>query len=550
VYIVHDPWYDGVYQGPDIRFNQYFFADELWNRSRRWGCFIAPWEITVDAPEEVPRGIPFTLTAHVVYTGPRPFGGQHATEYPTVTLMPSDLFTLAPGESATQLLCCLFSESGCHYDPVSWNLIAAAAPQTGEVSLLARGLLNGSTVSYPSYSDSIGGWAALPLSVVDREVITVDAAGHGDFINIQDALDFAADGERVVLSPGTFSGARNRDLSFFGRSVTLVGGGPGSTIIDCGSAGRAFRLSDGEGRNTRIEGITIANGAAPGIGWTDGGGGIHLDGTSPTIREVTFASNGSGGIGAGVCCTNGASPLIEHCAFWENRAELGGGALAAQGSAPELVNCTIAANDAPSGGGVLCSASSALLTDTIIWGNRGGCPVACEGSSSPTLVRCCVSGNAGGNALPASCTSEDIILDDPLFCDPSRGAFQLQECSPCVGAGWSGQYIGAYPARCACTEIRQLPTGFHLHAARPTPFKDTTVLMLDVPPPAGRVRLSIYDVGGRLVRTLVDGSVEPGLRQFTWNGKDARDRPVAAGVYFARCETDGGDSSRKLVLIR
>ena len=113
VYVVHDPWYDGVYQGPDVHFNQDFLVDELWPRSHRWGGFIAPWEVDIVAPDEVMRGSSFTLTATVFYTSAHPFSGDDVAQFPTVTLLPSELHRLSPGESATRTLTGNFSYPGC-----------------------------------------------------------------------------------------------------------------------------------------------------------------------------------------------------------------------------------------------------------------------------------------------------------------------------------------------------------------------------------------------------------------------------------------------------
>ncbi|MCK4510470.1 C39 family peptidase [bacterium] len=95
-----------------------------------------------------------------------------------------------------------------------------------------------------------------------------------------------------------------------------------------------------------------------------------------------------------------------------------------------------------------------------------------------------------------------------------------------------------------------LPMELVLHAARPSPFAGTTTMQLDVPGHAGHVRLAIYNVRGQLVRTLVDGALPPGRREFVWDGMDDTGRPVSAGAYFARCESDAGSATRKLVLMR
>jgi flagellar hook assembly protein FlgD len=63
------------------------------------------------------------------------------------------------------------------------------------------------------------------------------------------------------------------------------------------------------------------------------------------------------------------------------------------------------------------------------------------------------------------------------------------------------------------------------------------------------VALRIYDVGGRLVRTLVDDVREPGVDRARWDGRDDHGRRSAAGVYFARLEADGRKAARKVVLL-
>jgi hypothetical protein len=552
VYIVHDPWYEGVYQGPDVHFNQDFLVDELWP-PRRWGALIAPWEISLDAPTEVLRGMPFAVTAHVVYTGPHPFGAQDEAHFPTVTLLPSNLCGLAPGESATKTLSGYFSDSGCAYGAVAWELIADTLAQTGALEFLARGLVHDSSSSYASYSDSIGGRGQTQLSVIDPDLVTVAAAEGGHFTTIQDALDFVNGGHTVEVLPGTYTGPRNRNLSFHGKNISLRAvDGPDVTVIDCGGAGRGFVLTDGEGRDALIEGFTIANGRAPGSGRTeDAGGGIYLDGASPTIRNVVLKSNTSPGAAGGMCCLNQANPLLERCTFWKNEAARRGGAVAStDGAAPEFVNCTLALNAAPTGGGIFCRASSPLLTDTIIYGSHDGGAVACENGAAPAVAFCCIHGNTGGDGLPGSCSTEGMLSADPLFCDAPRGALQLQECSPCIGSGASGGHIGAFPARCACTLNDAIPSTLLLHPARPSPFAETTTMRLDVPPHAGHVTLVVYNVRGQLVRTLVDGAVPPGRREFVWDGMDDAGRPVSAGAYFARCESYAGSATRKLVLLR
>ncbi len=62
------------------------------------------------------------------------------------------------------------------------------------------------------------------------------------------------------------------------------------------------------------------------------------------------------------------------------------------------------------------------------------------------------------------------------------------------------------------------------------------------------VHLSVRDVAGRLVKTLVNGPREPGCHSVTWNGKDNSGRTVAPGVYFCHLKAGNSASVRKFAL--
>jgi len=90
-----------------------------------------------------------------------------------------------------------------------------------------------------------------------------------------------------------------------------------------------------------------------------------------------------------------------------------------------------------------------------------------------------------------------------------------------------------------------LPLKLALHPARPNPFTYRTSIHFDLPV-GGRVRLEIYDIAGRHVRTLVDGALAPGSHVSEWDGR-GDGGGLHAGVYFARLEAPGGTLRRKLV---
>ncbi|MEE9269496.1 MAG: aryl-sulfate sulfotransferase [Candidatus Krumholzibacteria bacterium] len=90
-----------------------------------------------------------------------------------------------------------------------------------------------------------------------------------------------------------------------------------------------------------------------------------------------------------------------------------------------------------------------------------------------------------------------------------------------------------------------------LYPAVPNPFNPVTVIRYDVRAP-GRVSLAVYDVAGRLVRTLVDEVQTPaaGGYSVTWDGRSNTDQSVASGVYFYRLVTANAAQTKKMMLLK
>jgi hypothetical protein len=83
----------------------------------------------------------------------------------------------------------------------------------------------------------------------------------------------------------------------------------------------------------------------------------------------------------------------------------------------------------------------------------------------------------------------------------------------------------------------------------PNPFGPQTVLSFTLPR-SGKIRLTVFDIHGRLVAVLVDRYLDAGPHSARWNGLDSNSRPVSPGVYFARLSQGAEARSRKLVLTR
>ncbi|RMG23089.1 MAG: T9SS C-terminal target domain-containing protein, partial [Methanobacteriota archaeon] len=112
----------------------------------------------------------------------------------------------------------------------------------------------------------------------------------------------------------------------------------------------------------------------------------------------------------------------------------------------------------------------------------------------------------------------------------------------------------------------EIPQSFQLYQNYPNPFNPTTTILFSVPH-VSRITLHVYDMAGRKVKTLIDGSLPASNHNVQWNGTNDAGQPVASGVYLyrlsfsplelntplnphSRGENKGVSQTRKMVLLR
>jgi hypothetical protein len=88
---------------------------------------------------------------------------------------------------------------------------------------------------------------------------------------------------------------------------------------------------------------------------------------------------------------------------------------------------------------------------------------------------------------------------------------------------------------------------FTLSQSKPNPFRDRTVISYSVPR-ALDVNISVYDISGRTVATLVNGRQAAGRYNTTWNRTDGQGNRIASGVYFYKLTSGNYRITRKLVV--
>jgi hypothetical protein len=97
-----------------------------------------------------------------------------------------------------------------------------------------------------------------------------------------------------------------------------------------------------------------------------------------------------------------------------------------------------------------------------------------------------------------------------------------------------------------------LPRTFTLHQNFPNPFNPSTTILYDIPAESGSipVRILVYDLRGRLIRTLADEVRKPGRQQVHWDGRDDRGHAVPSGIYLYCLESGKFTSTRKMIVLQ
>lgn len=94
-----------------------------------------------------------------------------------------------------------------------------------------------------------------------------------------------------------------------------------------------------------------------------------------------------------------------------------------------------------------------------------------------------------------------------------------------------------------------VPANFSLEQNYPNPFNPTTTIKLTVPE-AAEVNLSIYDIMGRMVRTLINENLPAGNHSVLWDGKDEAGNLLSSGIYFYRLHYQGRVQTKRMALLK
>lgn len=346
---------------------------------------------------------------------------------------------------------------------------------------------------------------------------------------------------------------------------------------------------DGGGISSYYSNSTLENNIIIRNSANDGdGGGIYCNVSSDIIKyNLINTNNAEGGIGGGIACVcpSGAailSPALSNNIISDNIGYNGGG-IHCYNCSPMLFNNTIANNIANQlGGGIDCNEyAKPILTNNIIWGNSSlseGNQVSIS-NSKPDFYYCDIQGGLesfGGGSSPEN--YENNIDVDPNFVDSD---YHLGDNSLCIdGGNPAPEYydpedsenpgnalypamgtiindIGAYGGPGVIyfnlfteNNFILIPSQSFLFQNYPNPFNSTTTIKFNLPYDT-HVNISIYNITGQLVKTVLNENKGAGNHSLIWNGKNEKNESVGSGVYIYILTTEKRLlESKKMVLLK
>ena len=97
--------------------------------------------------------------------------------------------------------------------------------------------------------------------------------------------------------------------------------------------------------------------------------------------------------------------------------------------------------------------------------------------------------------------------------------------------------------------LADIPEEFSLSQNYPNPFNPLTKIDFALPK-TGRVMITIYNILGQEVTTIINQRLDYGYHTVTWQGTDRMGRPVGSGVYFSELKAAGIRKTRKMLLMK
>ncbi len=303
------------------------------------------------------------------------------------------------------------------------------------------------------------------------------------------------------------------------------------------------------------------------------GGAIYLLESNANITNCIIQSNSATQWGGAVYC-NVSNPVLVNCLITDNSTTgttaLGGAFYCENADLMNITNCTISNNSAQMlGGGMFLLNTIPNIANSIFWNDSPS-----EFYSDLDTISITYSDIQDG------WTGEGNIDEDPMFVNPDSMDYHLHSSSPCIDTGnsdttglylpisdldrnqriWDGDGdeiaiidMGCYeydaPSVPVDKEIVVRPLTYKLYQNYPNPFNPETTIRFSIPEDRN-VELSVYNIKGQKVCTLVDNKLEKGIHSVIWKGKNNTGKQVSSGIYLYKLKAGNSIAVKKMLLLR
>jgi hypothetical protein len=272
---------------------------------------------------------------------------------------------------------------------------------------------------------------AATLNVDGADPLCDDVTGTPSYCTIQAAINAAVTlVDTVQVMPATYQ----ENIDFVGKAITVMSvAGAASTIIDGGAADTVAFFGTGETPASVLDGFTLQNGHAGAGPLSSGsGGGIFIQGASPTIRNNVITNNAADSPAWGIAVEGGGSPIIDGNTISNNTKGCtgctggsGGGGISVTGAGSgstqilnNIITNHIVAPDFGGAGGIeLFAAGTATIQNNFISGNRGGSGggIGMVNATDAVIVQNVIVGNSATNGGGIyGIAGNDVIVNNTI----------------------------------------------------------------------------------------------------------------------------------------
>jgi hypothetical protein len=290
------------------------------------------------------------------------------------------------------------------------------------------------------------------------------------------------------------------------------------------------------------------------------GGGIYCDNTELFLQNTIIAKNNSDGNGSGISCISQSFVKSINTTFYGNISNKNGGAFYFDWDSKAVIVNSILWQNSPQE--IYLNADSIHITNSDVEGGES------EIVNNDTGYVNWLSGNINSDPNFVNVTNDDYNLKIGSECEDIGTDFFVFEGdtmidlsseeysgdAPDLGAFGSNPNVSNPTVSIKEMEEVVIPEKLKLFPAYPNPFNPTITIPYAIPK-NGSVKISIYNILGQKVITLVDQIQEKGMHYIVWNGINENGRAVSTGIYFVnfyiKYNSNSSDlESYKIVLLK